>query len=166
MFLYRAGITSVAAAGDAVALLKSAAGRRLVAAAGFVPIRYDGHRVGALTGATAGYAALVAGAKRLAVDLRLRPLSDRFDSRSIDDLARVTARPVGERFAPERIMVLGIGDPGGADPSLARRVAALLAERGLEVGTVRDLGGVMPVVETRTPAERNRKRRVEVWLRP
>jgi phosphate transport system substrate-binding protein len=114
------------------------------------------------------YAALIAGSKRVSLDVRFKTGSDTIDSRATRDLDRLVQLLRTQPGA--RLALLGFSDAVG-DPATnvrlsrdrAQTVARELATRGVVADVVDGFGPAMPVAAA-SDAERNR--RVEVWLRP
>jgi phosphate transport system substrate-binding protein len=74
---------------------------------------------------------------------------------------------------PTSFLLLGFSD-GAGDPwfnlKLSRQradtIAGELAARGVHAATVDGFGATMPVAANFTATDRERNRRVEVWIRP
>jgi len=72
-----------------------------------------------------------------------------------------------------RLMLLGFSD-GAGDPRAnvwlskqrAQTIARELATRGVRAAVVEGFGAAMPIAPNTTDADRQRNRRVEVWLEP
>jgi len=115
------------------------------------------------------YAQLVAHAQRASLDFRFRSGSDSIDSRATRDLDRVV-QFLGAH-AGAKLVLLGFSD-GAGDPARnlalsrarAQTIAAELARRGVHAAVVDGFGAAMPVAPNATEADRQRNRRVEVWL--
>lgn len=151
-----------------VAFARTPPGRVAITAAGFEPVHPESFKASAPAGAPAAYRALVANSRRVAINLRFAPNSLDLDPQSASSLDAVAARLAGERVAAARITVIGLSDPARADAAadagnLARQIATMLAERGIDSNAAIGLGGAMPVAE---PAQGNRNRRVELWISP
>src|SRR5262249_18623274 len=117
------------------------------------------------------YAALIAQAQRLSLDFRFRSGGDDVDSRATRDLDRVVL--FLRNYPQARLLLLGFSDAAGllaANLALSQRRAATIAHeleiRGVHAALVEGLGAVMPVASNATEADRQRNRRVEVWLEP
>jgi len=115
------------------------------------------------------YAALIARAQRISLDFRFRTGSEDVDSRATRDLDRVVQFLRGSPGA--RLLLLGFSDSAGAPAANARlsqRRAATIAReleiRGIHPAIVEGFGAAMPVASNATEADRQRNRRVEVWL--
>lgn len=117
------------------------------------------------------YAKAVTNARRLSLDFRFRSGRDAMDSRGTRDLDRLihflATRPDTE------ILLLGFSDSAG-DPSYntqlsrqrAQAIASELALRGVRPAAVEGFGAALPIASNSSEADRERNRRVEVWLRP
>jgi phosphate transport system substrate-binding protein len=115
------------------------------------------------------YATLIAHAQRLSLDFRFRIGSDEVDSRAMRDLDRVTQFLRG--YPGARLLLLGFSDAAGvsaANLKLSQNRAATIARelelRGVHAASVEGIGAAMPVAGNATEADRQRNRRVEVWL--
>ncbi len=115
------------------------------------------------------YAALVAGAQRASIDFRFRTGSDHIDSRAVRDLDRIVH--VLRDHPAARLMLFGFSDSAGdrmanlaLSRSRARTLARELATRGVRAAVVDGFGAAMPVAPNTSATERERNRRVEVWL--
>jgi outer membrane protein OmpA-like peptidoglycan-associated protein len=151
-----------------VAFTRTPPAQAVMAAAGFEPVRPDMFPAPFPADAPPAYQALVKGGRRVAADLRFRPESLDLEPQSRAALDAVAARLAGERIEPDRISVIGLSDPARASAmadsaALARQMVTLLAERGIDTGRAQGVGGAMPLAE---PADGNRNRRVEIWIRP
>lgn len=149
----------------------SAHGQRVVRDAGFVDldiVAHDGLRCDARC--PSKYAATVKGARRLSVDFRFRYGSDRIDSRAQLDLDRVVQFLVDHPST--QVLLLGFSDSSGdagfnllLSRQRARTIARELATRGIHARVVDGFGAAMPIVANTTGADRERNRRVEIWVR-
>jgi phosphate transport system substrate-binding protein len=117
------------------------------------------------------YARLVAHAQRIALDFRFRYGSDDLDSRATRDLDRVVQFLRGQPGA--QLYLLGFSDAsggGGSNLALsiarAKTIARDLEMRGVHAAVVDGFGDAMPVASNATELDRQRNRRVEVWLAP
>ena len=153
----------------------SAQARDVITAAGFEPVRVLREPSTAPASAPPAFQALVAGAERIAADLRFLPGSLELSPRALADLDAVAARLIGERVAGGRLVVIGLSDPAAAPAgsdaardaaALAQRIATALGERRLTPGQVQAFGAALPVATDTSPGGRARNRRVELWLRP
>jgi phosphate transport system substrate-binding protein len=116
------------------------------------------------------YAGLVEGAHRLSVDFRFRHGRDEPDSRATRDLDRVVQYLA--RHPGSQILLFGFSDSSGSplrNLTLSRlRAAAIareLATRGVTAAAVDGFGAALPVAGNGTELDRERNRRVEVWVR-
>ncbi len=172
LFFYQRATDVPPVVADVVAFALSADGQTTVRDSGFVDLEVA---IGA--NADCGkrcpdrYAKAVSNARRLSLDFRFRSGRDAMDSRATRDLDRLVhflaAHPDSE------ILLLGFSDSAG-DPSFnvqlsrqrAQAIAAELAIRGVRPASVEGFGAAMPVVSNTSESDRERNRRVEVWLRP
>jgi phosphate transport system substrate-binding protein len=157
---------------DIVSFALSPQGQQVVRDTGFVPLEVSaGETVACDARCPNRYAALVAGARRLSVDFRFRYGSEEPDSRATRDLERVvhylTLHPGAQ------VLLLGFSDRSGnpqRNVALSRlRAAAIereLATRGVRAAAVDGFGAAMPIAMSSSEADRERNRRVEVWVRP
>lgn len=116
------------------------------------------------------YAATVANARRVSIDLRFRSGSDSLDSRADRDLDRLLGLMQTDPTAD--LLLLGFSDDSHDERrnvklSMARAtaVADALLQRGVRARVVKGFGSEMSVAPSDTEAHRERNRRVEVWLR-
>ncbi len=155
---------------ELVSFALSAEGQAVVRATSFVDLSV-GMREGDTCDAKCPphYAELTAHAQRLSLDFRFRPASNELDSRAERDLDRIVqflrAHPDG------RLMLLGFSDSSG-DPRAnlrlsqgrAQAVSQELATRGIHASVVEGFGAAMPIASNTNDRERERNRRVEVWM--
>ena len=170
-FYHRAGALAPYVS-DLVTFVLSSDGQAAIRDAGFVDLEVAiGAEASCDRGCPARYATLVAGARRLSLDFRFRSGADALDSRATRDLDRLT-HFLAEHLDAE-ILLLGFSDAAGdarANLQLsrhrARTVADELATRGVRAAAVEGFGAALPVAANASAADRERNRRVEVWLRP
>jgi len=117
------------------------------------------------------YAALIAHARRLSLDFRFRTGSDEIDSRATRDLDRVVQ--FLRDYPGARLLLLGFSDAAGASSGnlkLSQHRAATIAHelelRGVHSHRVEGFGSAMPIASNASELDRQRNRRVEVWLEP
>jgi phosphate transport system substrate-binding protein len=156
---------------DLVSFALSPQGQQVVRDAGFIGLEVSaGETVACDARCPKRYAALVMGAQRLSVDFRFRYGSDDPDSRATRDLDRLvhylTLHP------GSKVVLLGFSDSSGNPQRNVRlsqlRAAAIareLATRGVRAAAVDGFGAAMPIAPSATEADRERNRRVEVWVR-
>jgi len=115
------------------------------------------------------YAALTARARRLSLDFRFRAGSDEIDSRATRDLDRVVQ--FLRDYPGAKLLLLGFSDPAGASSAnlkLSQHRAATIAHelelRGVHALRVEGFGSAMPIASNAGDTDRQRNRRVEVWL--
>jgi phosphate transport system substrate-binding protein len=115
------------------------------------------------------YVAIIGRAKRLSLNFRFRSGSEELDSRATRDLDRVVQLLATTPDA--RLLLLGFSDAAGAygaNVKLSQHRAAAIARelevRGVRPAVVEGFGSAMPVASNATEADRQRNRRVEVWL--
>nr|MBA3501734.1 substrate-binding domain-containing protein [Deltaproteobacteria bacterium] len=116
------------------------------------------------------YVELTHGARRLSVDFRFRRGSDDADSRAARDLHRVVH--FLERHRNGEVILLGFSDASGdrsGNVRLSRKradvIASELATRGIRASYVEGFGPAMPLAANETEADREKNRRVEIWVR-
>jgi phosphate transport system substrate-binding protein len=156
---------------DIVSYALSPQGQQVVRDAGFVALDVSaGETVACDARCPRRYAALIAGARRLSVDFRFRHASDELDSRATRDLDRVIHYLT--RHPGSQILLLGFSDSSGSARRNLRlsqlRAAAVfreLATRGVRAAAVDGFGAAMPIATSSTETDRERNRRVEVWVR-
>jgi phosphate transport system substrate-binding protein len=158
-------------AADLVTYALSSQGQAVVRESGFVDLDVVAHEgVACDERCPRSYASLVHGARRLSVDFRFRYGSDQADSRATRDLDRVVQFLA--RHPGSEIMLLGFSDTSG-DPRhnvklsrlRASAIARELATRGIHATAIDGFGAAMPVSANTTEADRERNRRVEIWVR-
>jgi phosphate transport system substrate-binding protein len=156
---------------ELVSFALSSSGQAVVREAGFVDLDVIANEGAACDErCPRRYASLVRGARRLSVDFRFRYGSDSADSRATRDLERVVQFVA--RHPGSEVMLLGFSDSSG-DPehnvrlsrSRAAAIARELATRGIHATAIDGFGAAMPVSANTTPADRERNRRVEIWVR-
>jgi len=115
------------------------------------------------------YAALTARARRLSLDFRFRSGRDELDTRAARDLDRVVQFLRG--YPDAKLRLLGFSDGSGppdANVILSRQraetIAHELALRGVPAANIEGMGAAMPLAPNTTEIDRQRNRRVEVWL--
>lgn len=119
------------------------------------------------------YVSLLGRAERLPVTLRFSDGLDQFDSRSRQDIDRLTAFLGQPDNANRGVVLMSFANPRPASPyqSLALShervdyVASELRALGIKVVMARGFGGQMPLVNQASPSAHYRNNRVEVWLR-
>jgi phosphate transport system substrate-binding protein len=156
---------------ELVSFTLSTQGQDVVREAGFVDLEValrDGDACDARC--PPRYAAATTRAKRVSFDVRFRPHSDELDSRATRDLDRLVhllqSHPNGS------LLLFGFSDSTGdsatsTKPSLvdAQQVARELEQRGIHPALVEGFGDALPIAANTNNLERERNRRVEVWLR-
>src|SRR5262249_47770442 len=115
------------------------------------------------------YAALIAHARRLSLDFRFRSGSEEVDSRATRDLDRVVQ--FLRDYPGATLLLLGFSDPAGAASAnlkLSQHRAATIARelelRGVHAQRVEGFGAAMPIASNAGDTDRQRNRRVEIWL--
>jgi phosphate transport system substrate-binding protein len=171
LYLYTPAQPRSALVTDIVSFALSPQGQQVVREVGFVALDVTaGDTVACDARCPKRYASLVTGARRLSVDFRFRGGSDEPDSRAARDLDRVvhylTLHPGSQ------IMLLGFSDRSGSGArnlqlsrSRAEAIARELAIRGVRAAAVDGFGAAMPIAMASSEADRERNRRVEVWVR-
>ncbi|HEY4015473.1 MAG TPA: inorganic phosphate transporter [Polyangiaceae bacterium] len=146
-------------------------GQTRVAAAGLVNLAAVAEDAQPCDGCSPEFMALTHGAKRLSLTFRFRAGQTDLDSRGQRDVGRLAALLNSQRNA--HAMLLGFSDNQGTSDvnaqisqDRAKRVADSLEAYGLQPVTVQGLGSQMPVAANDTEMDRERNRRVEVWLKP
>ena len=155
---------------ELVSFILSSAGQAVVRDTSFIDLNValrDGEPCDARC--PAGYVALTAHAQRLSLDFRFRSGSDGTDSRATRDLDRVVQ--FLRAYPDAKLILLGFSDSAG-DPAAnkqlskhrAQAIAKELATRGVHVAVSDGFGAAMPIAANNSDADRERNRRVEVWL--
>jgi len=170
LYMYTPPRPRTALATELVSFVLSPQGQAVVRDAGFIDLSVtlrDGERCDARC--PASYAALTARAQRLSLDFRFRTGSDEIDSRASRDLDRVVQFLRG--YPNARLLLLGFSDAAGlpaANLKLSQHRAATIAHelelRGIHAARIEGMGAAMPVAPNTSEADRQRNRRVEVWL--
>jgi phosphate transport system substrate-binding protein len=118
------------------------------------------------------YAEAVKGACRVSVDFRFEHGSQQLDTRGLGDLPRVVGLTRRPDLLGHPLVLLGYSSGKGARPQalaesehLAALVAEQLTARGLKVDVTRGMGSQLGEADDATDEERDRARRVEVWVR-
>jgi outer membrane protein OmpA-like peptidoglycan-associated protein len=117
------------------------------------------------------YAALIAHARRLSLDFQFGTGSDAIDSRATRDLDRVVQ--FLRDYPGAKLLLLGFSDAADASSGHLRlsqhRAAAIAHElelRGIRAHRVEGFGSAMPIASSPGEPDRQRNRRVEIWLEP
>ena len=155
---------------DFVAFVLSPQGQSVVAANGFVDLAARTADVAhSCDECPPEYVAATHSVKRLSIDFRFIAGSTQLDARGQRDLGRLVTYLHSVRSP--KVTLLGFSDSAGdknANTRLsverAKEVAALLAARGLDIGTVEGFGDAMPIAGNDTADGGRRNRRVEVWV--
>ena len=155
---------------ELVSFALSAEGQAVVRTTSFVDLTITLRDGGACDAACPRrYAMLTAHAQRMSLDFRFKLGTSDLDSRATRDLDRIVqfmrSHPDGQ------LALLGFSDALGDSMSntrlslaRAQAVSRELTMRGVRVATVDGFGAAMPVASNATEADRDRNRRVEVWL--
>jgi outer membrane protein OmpA-like peptidoglycan-associated protein len=121
--------------------------------------------------ASADWVRLTRDAVELPVRIHFSTGATTLSAQALSDLKRL-ADYVKRQYPDSRLRVLGFSDAGGSEPGNVRlsrqraeSVAQVLQRQGLAVEEVAGLGSQAPLVPNDTPANRDRNRRVEVWVR-
>ena len=123
--------------------------------------------------APAEYQQIVGNARRLPMALRFSTGLDLFDSRSRQDLERLSAYLARPENAERKLVLVGFANPEPKNPYQALAlsqervdyVASELLALQMKVVKVRGLGGRMSLVDAGQSSSRFRNDRVEVWIR-
>jgi phosphate transport system substrate-binding protein len=171
LFFYTPSTPRTPLVAELVSFALSAEGQNVVRATSFVDLSvgmHDGDPCGARC--PPRYAAATASAKRLSLDFRFRAGGSELDSRATRDLDRTVQFMRAHEGG--RLALLGFSDSTGdtnANVVLSREraqaVARELGTRGIRAAVVDGFGPLLPVTSNETEADRERNRRVEVWLR-
>jgi phosphate transport system substrate-binding protein len=157
---------------DFVDFALSEDGQAAVRSAGFVDLRPACDASAARCASCAKeYADAVKGACRVSVDFRFERGSQQLDTRGLGDLPRVVTLTRRPELLGHPFVLLGYSSgKGSRGQALAEseRLASLVAEqltaRGLKVDVVRGMGSLLGDADEATDEERERARRVEVWV--
>jgi phosphate transport system substrate-binding protein len=171
LYLYVPAQSRSPLATDLVSFALSAAGQDVVREVGFVDLDVvAGEGIVCDARCPKRYAELVARGHRLSVDFRFRYGRDEPDSRATRDLDRLVGYLA--RHPGSQVMLLGFSDSSGdaaynvkLSQSRATSIARELATRGVHAAAVDGFGAAMPVSANATEPDRERNRRVEVWVR-
>jgi phosphate transport system substrate-binding protein len=156
---------------DLVSFALSTHGQQVVRDAGFVDLDVvAGDGIACDARCPKRYAELVGDAHRLSVDFRFRYGRDEPDSRATRDLDRLVGYLA--RHPGSHVLLLGFSDSSGdaaynvkLSRSRALAIARELATRGVHAAAVDGFGAAMPISANTSDADRERNRRVEVWVR-
>jgi phosphate transport system substrate-binding protein len=158
---------------DFVDFVLSEDGQSAVRSAGFVDLRpaCDASAARCVSCAKE-YAEAVKGACRVSVDFRFEHGSQQLDTRGLGDLPRVVGLTRRPDLLGHPLVLLGYSSGKGSRPQVlaeSEHLAALVAEqltaRGLKVDVTRGMGSQLGEADDATDEERDRARRVEVWVR-
>jgi phosphate transport system substrate-binding protein len=145
----------------------SPAGQEVVKQNGFVEQSGVHQPVEPSAGASEEYRRVTAGAERFRFNFHFRSGSSTLDNKAWDDLDRLVPR-----YSGETILLLGFADNQG-DPrknhilslNRASAVSNELWKRGIKTTQVVGFGAEMPVASNLTPEDREKNRRVEIWVK-
>lgn len=111
-------------------------------------------------------------AERLSVDIRFQHNSRVIDSKARDDLERIARILTQRNLRNRKILLFGFADSSGSRPAnltlsrdRAQAVAEALRTRSIHPALVTGFGQDLPVAPNDTEENREKNRRVEVWLR-
>ena len=118
------------------------------------------------------YAGVANIAERLSVDIRFQHNSRVIDTKARDDLERI-ARILGQpNLKGRKILLFGFADSSGSRPAnltlsrdRAQAVAEALRTQSIDPALVTGFGQDLPVASNDSEENREKNRRVEVWLR-
>ncbi|MBS0661318.1 MAG: phosphate ABC transporter substrate-binding/OmpA family protein [Verrucomicrobia bacterium] len=184
LFLYTAAAPANVLAVKFVRFAKSDAAQRIVAATGFVDQVAQAVAASQVVAPIAPkpsaeaqavrteYERLVAGAERIAMNIRFRSGALEVDNKANADLERLTRLVGTPGMRGRRVILVGFSDNRGGpevnqrvSEERARAVARQLEQRGLKVELARGLGAEFPVASNDTADGREKNRRVEIWVR-
>lgn len=183
LFLYTAASPSNVLAVKFVRFAKSDAGQKIAAATGFVDQIAQAvaatqvpppavSPAGEGRGALSEYERLVAGAERIAMNIRFRQGALELDNKAGADLERLTRLVAAPGMRQRKLVLVGFADNRGGtevnqrvSEERARAVARQLEQRGVKVEQARGLGAEFPVASNETADGREKNRRVEIWVR-
>lgn len=118
------------------------------------------------------YAGVASIAERLSVDIRFQHNSRVIDSKARDDLERIARILTQPSLQGRKILLFGFADSSGSRPAnltlsrdRAQAVAEALRARSIDPALVTGFGQDLPVAPNDTEENREKNRRVEVWLR-
>jgi phosphate transport system substrate-binding protein len=115
---------------------------------------------------------LTSGATEIATRFRFRTNSEVLDTRANRDIGRIVAILSQPVYQNKRVVLIGFSDAAGAkaynDTLSLRRaevVARALREEGVQCSVVTGVGAEAFVAPNDTPENREKNRRVEVWVK-
>jgi phosphate transport system substrate-binding protein len=170
LYMYTPPTPRTPLATELVNFVLSPAGQAVVRDTGFIDLTVrlrDGEPCD--TRCPRAYAALIAHARRLSLDFRFQSGSDEIDSRATRDLDRVVQ--FLRDYPGAKLRLLGFSDAASASSvnlKLSQHRAATIGRelelRGIHAQRIEGFGPAMPIATNASEADRQRNRRVEVWL--
>lgn len=122
--------------------------------------------------ASAEWREITAGATEILTRFRFRSGSADLDTRANRDIGRVVGLLSRPEYKDASLLLIGFSDARGASTAnralsleRARVVEKELQLEGLRVASVVGLGGEAPVASNDDPLEREKNRRVEIWVK-
>lgn len=147
-------------------------GQAEVERAGFVAQEVRSYRYQPRPDAPAEYLDLVHGAERLSLNFRFGAGSSLLDDKIYQDLDRLAGFMLRPENRARPLILVGFSDAVETFPAMALflstdradLIATLLVQRGVDPWRVRGLGGAAAIASNDDDLERQRNRRVEVWI--
>jgi len=123
-------------------------------------------------GQSARWRGLTNSAAEMATHIHFRAGSDDLDARANRDIGRISGVLSQPQYQNKKVTLIGLADSSGSRPvncklsqDRAGRVKQALAEEGLAFDQVLGLCDDAPIAPNDTPENRERNRRVEVWVK-
>ncbi len=173
LFLYTSSSPKAVWAIEFADFAESAEGQAVVEKIGFVSMTPNAEPSDSVcNGCPPDYAAVTKGAHRLSLNFRFESGNMLLETRAQKDVERLIAMLSDPGKRGREVLLFGFADSTG-DPMVnlelsrqrAEAVAKTIRLRGVTPTVVKGFGDKMPVAPNDTEANRDRNRRVEIWLR-
>jgi len=123
-------------------------------------------------GQSARWKKLTAGAIEIPTRFRFRTNGDELDTRANRDIGRIVYLLSQPAYQNKKVILIGFADTSGSavinqklSQSRAEIVKAVLAEEGVEIAVVEGIGAEAFVAPNDTDDNKEKNRRVEVWVK-